>query len=336
VTTLTTRAFDLPEHRAAKADPALIARDEQHFVAIAESLDETIADLSHRLADERRSPGGAGQEAMDRDLEIHRLTARLRALRRFSLDLCLGRIVPDDGSEPVYIGRLGLTDRAVDCAHRSRRGSDERGVRHALLGGRHRDLGRHDARLLLRDIGGGRRRCRGGVRSGRRPPPRRRPRAGGTHTPLPLPGRNLVVVADEANAEKCAKGLFQIFVVDVRSPENPVTISTLPQPRDRDYCAAPGTFGPHNLHENRPGSFQSSRLIFATYYNAGVRAYDIENQYQPREVGYYVPPNPTRMMDPRPNRPQVIQSCDCYVDRNGLMYLTDPNAGLYILQFEGI
>jgi hypothetical protein len=49
-----------------------------------------------------------------------------------------------------------------------------------------------------------------------------------------------------------------------------------------------------------------------------------------------VPANPTRMMDPRPNRPQVIQSCDCYVDRNGLMYLTDPNAGLYILQFEGI
>jgi DNA helicase IV len=112
VTTLTTRAFDLPEHRAAKADPALIARDEQHFAVIAESLEETIADLSHRLADQRRAPGGVGQEAMDRDLEIHRLTARLRALRRFSLDLCLGRIVPEDGSEPVYIGRLGLTDRA--------------------------------------------------------------------------------------------------------------------------------------------------------------------------------------------------------------------------------
>ena len=53
------------------------------------------------------------------------------------------------------------------------------------------------------------------------------------------------------------------------------------------------------------------------------------------EVGFYVPPNPARMMDPRPNRPQVIQSCDCYVDRDGVMYLTDPNAGLYILQFEG-
>jgi hypothetical protein len=89
------------------------------------------------------------------------------------------------------------------------------------------------------------------------------------------------------------------------------------------------------LHENRPGSFQSSRLIFATYYNAGVRVYDIENAFQPREVAFYVPANPTRMFDPRPNRPQVIQSCDCYVDRNGLMYLTDPNAGLNILQFEG-
>ena len=111
MTPLTTSAFHLPEHRAAKADPALIARDEQHFTAMAESLEQTIADLSDRLDAERRAPGGSGQEAMDRDLEIHRLTARLRALRRFTLDLCLGRIVPDDGSEPVYIGRLGLTDR---------------------------------------------------------------------------------------------------------------------------------------------------------------------------------------------------------------------------------
>ena len=48
-----------------------------------------------------------------------------------------------------------------------------------------------------------------------------------------------------------------------------------------------------------------------------------------------MPSDPERMIDPRPNRPQVIQSCDCYVDRNGLLYVTDPNAGLDILQFEG-
>jgi hypothetical protein len=49
-----------------------------------------------------------------------------------------------------------------------------------------------------------------------------------------------------------------------------------------------------------------------------------------------VPPNPTKMVDPRPNRPQVLQSADCYVDRNGLMYMTDQNVGLNILQFEGL
>ncbi len=107
---LTTSAFELPDHLAAKADPTLIAGDEQHFAAIAESLEQTIADLSDRLDAERKAPGGIGQEAMDRDMEIHRLTARLRALRRFGLDLCLGHIVSADHPEPVYIGRLGLTD----------------------------------------------------------------------------------------------------------------------------------------------------------------------------------------------------------------------------------
>jgi hypothetical protein len=109
---LTTSAFNLPDRLAAKADPALIAGDERHFAAIAESLEQSIADLSSRLDAERQAPGGIGQKAMDRDMEIHRLTARLRTLRRFGLDLCLGRIVRADNPEPVYIGRLGLTDRA--------------------------------------------------------------------------------------------------------------------------------------------------------------------------------------------------------------------------------
>src|SRR5690349_1909398 len=110
VTPLTTSAFDLRDHLTPKADPTLIAGDEEHFAAIAESIEHSIADLSDRLDDARKAPGGVGQEAMDRDLEVHRLSARLRALRRFGIDLCLGRIVPADGSEPVYVGRLGLTD----------------------------------------------------------------------------------------------------------------------------------------------------------------------------------------------------------------------------------
>ncbi|MFE3142547.1 RNA polymerase recycling motor ATPase HelR [Streptomyces scopuliridis] len=107
---LTTSAFDLPEHLSPKAAPTLIAGDEQHFTAIAECLEQSIADLSEHLDAERRAPGGIGRQAMDRDMEIHRLTARLRALRRFGLDLCLGHMVGADNSEPVYVGRLGLTD----------------------------------------------------------------------------------------------------------------------------------------------------------------------------------------------------------------------------------
>src|SRR4051794_8506450 len=103
-------AFDLPEHLAAKADPALIADDDRHFAAIAASLERSIAELSDRLESGRREAGGIGQAAMDRDLEVHRLTARLRTLRRFGLDLCLGRMVGADDAVSTYVGRLGLTD----------------------------------------------------------------------------------------------------------------------------------------------------------------------------------------------------------------------------------
>src|SRR3954471_9480694 len=102
VNPVTTSAFDLPDNLSAKSDPALIARDEEHFAAIADSLAASIAELSDRLDAERKAPGGTGQEAMDRDLEVHRLTARLRTLRRYGLDLCLGHIVAAD-DQPVYI-----------------------------------------------------------------------------------------------------------------------------------------------------------------------------------------------------------------------------------------
>jgi len=110
----TTSAFALPERLAAKADPALITRDEQQFAAIAATLDQQAAEIVDRLATLRTAPGGKGRGAMDRDLEIHHLTNRLRVLRRYGLDVCLGRMVAADGSKPVYIGRLALTDSAGD------------------------------------------------------------------------------------------------------------------------------------------------------------------------------------------------------------------------------
>lgn len=107
---LGTDVFDLPDRLAGKRDPALIADDERHFADIADALARSVSDLEDRLAATRRQPATLGQEALERDHEVHRLTARLRLLRRFGLDLCLGRIVGPAG--PVYIGRLGLSDPA--------------------------------------------------------------------------------------------------------------------------------------------------------------------------------------------------------------------------------
>ncbi|HEX2538989.1 MAG TPA: hypothetical protein VHL13_11960 [Pseudolabrys sp.] len=162
------------------------------------------------------------------------------------------------------------------------------------------------------------------------------PFGGGAHTPLPLPGKKLLVLADEATSNSCANGLAYTWVIDVREPSNPVSIATLPTPAEEDFCAKGAKFGPHNLHENRPGSFQSEDIVFATYHNAGLRVYDVRNAFEPKELAYFVPPPPERIVDQRPNPAKIIQSCDVFVDTNGVMYLTDTNAGLYILQYEGL
>ncbi|MBN3081225.1 hypothetical protein H4F49_11300 [Pectobacterium polaris] len=161
------------------------------------------------------------------------------------------------------------------------------------------------------------------------------PFGGGTHTALPLPDRDLLIVLDEAVLDNQEDGEKLIWVFDIREPSNPVSIATFPQPKEADYVKKGAHFGPHNLHENRPGSFISSSLIFATYQNAGIRAYDISNPYQPRETGALVPAAPARMVDKRPGRPQIIQSCDVFVDANGIIYSTDYNAGLSIIEYRG-
>jgi hypothetical protein len=161
------------------------------------------------------------------------------------------------------------------------------------------------------------------------------PFGGATHSPLQLPERNLLIVSDEPTQDNCGDGLKYIWVFDVREPANPVSIATLPQPAEQRYCELPGKFGPHNLHENRPGSLQNQNLVFATYFNAGLRVYDIADPFQPRAAGHFVPPPPRRLVDPRPNRPLTIQSGDVFAAADGRLYMTDFNAGLYILEYDG-
>ena len=100
-----------------------------------------------------------------------------------------------------------------------------------------------------------------------------------------MPGKKLLVLADEATTANCANGLAYTWVIDVREPSNPVPIATLPTPDEEDFCKKGAKFGPHNLHENRPGSFVSEDLIFATYHNAGLRIFDLRNPFEP-EAGW--------------------------------------------------
>lgn len=155
---------------------------------------------------------------------------------------------------------------------------------------------------------------------------------GGTHNCLHLPDRDLLVVLDEAVLDDYEDGDKPIWIFDIRVPTNPVSLSTLPRPRDADYRHKGGHYGPHNIHENRPDAFVSSEILFATLQNAGVRAYDISDPFRPEEIAAFVPPKPNRLMDKRPNRPLVIQSCDVYVDKAGLVYSNDYNGGLFICE----
>jgi hypothetical protein len=161
------------------------------------------------------------------------------------------------------------------------------------------------------------------------------PFGGGTHNCLPLPDRDLLVVLDEAVLDHQEDGIKNIWVFDNRNTSHPSIIATFPQPTEADYKTKGGHFGPHNIHENRPGTFVSSQTIFATWQNAGVRVFDIRNERAPVETGAWVPPAPARMMDHRPNRARVIQSSDVFVDAAGLIYSTDYNAGLFILEYGG-
>lgn len=105
--------FDLPPRLQRKADPALIDRDERQFAAIARVLAAEVERTQTRLAALQHEAVSGGQRALERDLEVQSLSARLRILRRFGLDACIGRMV-DEGGIVIYIGRFGLADAAEE------------------------------------------------------------------------------------------------------------------------------------------------------------------------------------------------------------------------------
>jgi hypothetical protein len=147
---------------------------------------------------------------------------------------------------------------------------------------------------------------------------------GETHTCLPLPGRRLVVATDEQLKDGPGAAARLVHVIDVAEPSRPRVVGACPEP-EGDFRDRPLRFGPHNLHENRVGSYRSERVVFVTYFNAGVRVYDLEDPEQPVEVAHWVPESPAGQAAPQLN--------DIYVEESGLVWVTDRiGGGLYALE----
>jgi hypothetical protein len=157
------------------------------------------------------------------------------------------------------------------------------------------------------------------------------PYVGFTHTVLPLFERQLFVVTDESVVDDAADWPKLVWIVDGRSEQNPVPIATCPPPPYDEFAARGGRFGAHNLHENVPvpTSYQSETLIFGTWFNGGLRAYDLSDPYRPTEAAYFVPDAPNG------SPTGAIQLNDVFVDERGIVYTVDRHVGgLYILETE--
>jgi len=157
------------------------------------------------------------------------------------------------------------------------------------------------------------------------------PYTGFTHTVLPLFERNLLVVTDESTNNNAADWPKLVWLLDIRDEKHPVPISTCPLPPVDAFSSRGGRFGAHNIHENTPSPYcwHSDEIVVGTFFNGGLRAYDISNAYQPKEVGAFVPPAPA--LSPV----GAIQLNDVFVDEREVVYTVDRfTGGLYILEMD--
>jgi hypothetical protein len=162
----------------------------------------------------------------------------------------------------------------------------------------------------------------------------------GCHSVVPLPGTDLVAVNSEAIDEHGHEPHNYCFLVDVSDPTSPWVVGSVPQPNPGDglglhsYFDKGGRFGPHNQHHPQ-GDLVHSRpdLLFMTYFNAGLRIFDVAEPRAPREVAWYVPEAPVERRGVLPHDLET-QFEDVLVDRRGNIYCTDKNWGLFVLRAD--
>lgn len=145
-----------------------------------------------------------------------------------------------------------------------------------------------------------------------------------THTFCPLPGRSIAVSTEERIPEGCVGVAPRARLIDISEPRQPEVLSTFPEP-EGEWCRQGGRFGPHNIHEPKPGSLIDGETVYMTWFNAGLRVYDVSDAARPTEIAAFVP-------DP-PAGQDAIQLNDVTVGDDGLIYVTDRLAGgMHILE----
>jgi hypothetical protein len=131
-------------------------------------------------------------------------------------------------------------------------------------------------------------------------------------------------------------------MVDVTFETRPVGVSTWTVPEaSGSFCSRGGRFGAHSVAENLTPVYHG-RVLFVTFFNAGLRALDIRDPFNPREIAYYIPAV-TAKTDKRcvgegaNERCKVaIQSNNVEVDDRGYVYVVDrANTGMHILELKG-
>lgn len=176
------------------------------------------------------------------------------------------------------------------------------------------------------------------------------------HTFMPLHGRNYAVGFQEGERYWCyteadhkANGVHamcNLELFDISNPEDPVMISVFPYPEvpedfpyeNFNYCGLkyPGPMGPHNIHEpmtNKPWIEDNPNRIYDAYFHCGVRVYDVSDPYRPREIAYFIPPNPEELYFDLDMANKPLGTCeDIVVDDRGYIYVNTMHDGVYILK----
>eukprot|EP01037_Dinobryon_pediforme_P008850 gene8850-8941_t len=154
--------------------------------------------------------------------------------------------------------------------------------------------------------------------------------------------RDILMVVDEAILNECNEARQMVWFADITVESRPMMISNYTvKESSGDFCQRGGRFGSHSSNESTAPVFYG-KVALITFFNAGLRAIDIRDPYQPREIGYFIP-SITANTDKRcvtvNGKDQckvAIQSNNVETDDRGYIYVVDrANTGMHIVELTG-